>query len=181
MSEKRTPFLEGALVWLYDGEPPGKCPQCGYSWMTTFSTACDLIESSPPRFDAAFDGRDGMARPTDGSWNATAYVWHLTDLSRSWAERWVQISLNPGSRLVGWDPDELAEVRGYRSLPTESGLWALRGAANDLMTATKAAGPSAEFLHGDWGTGTVCNAIVWIGHEFYHHELDVRERVRVPS
>jgi len=63
-----------------------------------------------------------MKSQEDGCWNATAYLWRLTDLARSWTERWVQVSEAPGSRLVGWDPDELAEVRSYGSLPTSAGL-----------------------------------------------------------
>ncbi len=176
MSETRTPFLQGALDWIYDGDPPEACPQCGYRWDTSYADACELIRSSPDRFEAALDGGDGMVPQEDGSWNATAYVWHLTDLARSWAERWRQIEADPGSRLVGWDPDQLAEVRGYRSLPTTPGLWALRRAVDDLMASTDAVGRSAQFIHGDWSDGDVGDAMVWLGHEFRHHEQDVRQR-----
>jgi hypothetical protein len=56
-----------------------------------------VIVSSPDRFEVALAGRNGMKSQADGSWNATAYLWHLTDLARSWAERWIQIRETPGS------------------------------------------------------------------------------------
>ena len=125
---------------------------------------------------ALLENRDGMVAPDDGGWNATAYLWHLTDLARSWAERWVQISETPGSRLVGWDPDELAEVRGYRSLPTSAGVWALRSAVETFVEVTAMVALDTPFEHGDWGTGDVADGLRWLGHEFHHHETDVVAR-----
>jgi hypothetical protein len=171
-----TPFLEGGLRWVYGEDPPEACSSCGFSWSIAPADALDVIESSPRRFEAALAGRDGMTKPADGSWNATAYLWHLTDLARSWSERWVQIHESPGSLLVGWDPDELADVRNYRLMPTSSALWALKTAVATFVEVTRAVTLDTAFEHGDWGMGTVGDGLRWLGHEFFHHEVDVIAR-----
>jgi hypothetical protein len=99
-----------------------------------------------------------------------------TTPSRSWAERWFQISRDPGSELVGFDSDELAAARNYRKLPTEPGLWALRETVQLLLDATGLLSETAEFLHGDWGPGTVADAMRWLAHEYHHHEIDIGTR-----
>ena len=43
---------------------------------------------------------------------------------------------------------------------------------------TRAVSGATTFHHGEWGEGTVADAMVWIGHEFHHHEHDVAQRVR---
>ena len=171
-----TPFLAGALDWVYNGEPPLACPACGYEWSIDAGDALALIASSPARYEAALAGKDGMVPQEDGSWNATAYLWHLTDLMRSWSERWVQIAEAPGSLLVGFDPDVLADARGYRSLPTAPGLWALRSAVEGFIEVTAMVTFESPFLHGDWGTGDVGDGLRWLGHEFHHHIGDVAAR-----
>ncbi len=154
-----------------------ECNQCRYDWATDFRVACELIDSSPMRISGILNDGDGMAPQADGSWNATAYVYHLADLARGWSERWIQIAHAPGSVLVGWDPDELAQARNYRGLPTAPGLWSLQNATRDLIEATNAIGPDGIFTHEEWGEGNVSDAMIWLGHEFHHHELDIRERV----
>lgn len=176
MTRPRTPFLSGAVAWLYDGDEPDVCGECAFDWGMSFEAALLLVKTSPGRYEAWLVGADGMAPRPDGSWNATAYVWHLVDFSRSWTERWYQIIDEPGSTLIGWDPDELADLRGYRSLPTGAALRALRPAVTHLVDATTEAGPDAGFNHGDWGSGDVGDATIWIAHEFHHHERDVMQR-----
>ena len=85
----------------------------------------------------------------DGGWNATAYLWHLTDLARSWSERWVQLAAAPGSLLVGWDPDVLAEARSYRSLPTVAALWSLSTAASTIVALDEKLPCDTPFLDVD--------------------------------
>jgi hypothetical protein len=107
-----------------------------------------------------------MAPAADGGWNATAYLWHLTDLARSWTERWVQVQAMPGSLLVGWDPDVLAAARNYRALPTVTAKWAIRDAVSSFVALCDRVDLGATFVHGDWGQGTVADGIRWLGHEF---------------
>jgi hypothetical protein len=176
MSAARSPFLTGALAWVYDGASPASCEVCSFDWSVPSDVAVDLIAAAPDRYAALLAGRDGMADAADGGWNATAYLWHLTDLARSWSERWVQLESEPGSLLAGWDPDVLAAARNYRNLPTSAATWALAAAAETFVAISRRIDHATEFEHGDWGTGTVGDGLRWLGHEFVHHQLDVDER-----
>jgi hypothetical protein len=176
MASSRSPFLDGALRWVYGGEIPATCVTCGFDWSIDVAAAQAMIAGAPARYASLLDGRDGMVPATDGGWNATAYLWHLTDLARSWSERWVQVEAAPGSLLAGWDPDVLADARNYRSLPTVPALWALSTSAETFVALCRRLDPDAQFLHGDWGPGTVADGLRWLAHEFHHHLLDVDAR-----
>jgi hypothetical protein len=163
MAHERSPFLAGAIAWIYDGNSPEFCPTCDWNWSVSLEDALDAIVSAPDRYAALLKGRDGMAPAADGGWNATAYMWHLTDLARSWTERWVQLCAMPGSLLAGWDPDVLSEARNYRALPTAAAEWALRDAVSSFRAQCDRIDFDATFEHGDWGQGSVADAIRWLG------------------
>jgi hypothetical protein len=181
MPADRSPFLAGALNWVYRGEVPELCLDCGYDWTTSPQSALDAISRAPTSYAGLLEGRDGMTPPSDGGWNATAYLWHLTDLARSWTERWVQVQSSPGSLLAGWDPDVLADARNYRSLPTVAALWALEDSVSTFTAQCAHIDLDATFEHGDWGRGTVADGIRWLAHEFVHHQLDVDARASVDT
>jgi hypothetical protein len=172
-------FLAGARTWLYGSHDlDDRCDRCGFEWTMTPADALALITQAPARYAALLDGRDGMAPAADGGWNATSYVWHLADLARGWSERWVLLAREPGALLAGWDPDELAAARNYRALPTVPALWALSTCTTTLVELTRRLTVDTPFAHGDWGRGTAGEAVVWLAHEFTHHQLDVDERAR---
>jgi hypothetical protein len=178
METARSPFLRGALAWIGSGSIRERCDVCGFEWTIESATAVDVIEAAPERYAELLAGRDGMVAADDGGWNATAYVWHLVDLARSWSERWVQVDADPGSLLAGWDPDELAAARNYRNLPTVPALWALGRATADFVGSSRNLDHATRFQHGDWGAGTVADGLRWLAHEYTHHQLDVRARAR---
>mgnify|MGYP001817545428 FL=1 len=140
--------------------------------------AVDAIEAAPERYAALLADRDGMVAADDDGWNATAYLWHLVDLARSWSERWVQVKAEPGSLLAGWDPNVLAAARNYRNLPTVPALWALNHATATFVQLSKQIDHATPFQHGDWGEGNVGDGLRWLAHEYTHHQLDVRARAR---
>ena len=177
MATERSPFLAGALALISDGAAPDRCDVCGFEWVGASADALAAIEAAPARYAALLAGRDGMVPADDGGWNATAYVWHLTDLARSWSERWVLLRDEPGSLLAGWDPDELAAARNYRNLPTVAALWALARDTAAFVALSRSLAHGTEFRHGDWGTGTVGDGLRWLAHEYTHHQLDVAARV----
>ena len=119
-----------------------------------------------------------MAAADDGGWNATAYLWHLVDLARSWSERWVQLDADPGSLLAGWDPDVLAAARNYPNLPTAPALWALDRATDTFVELSRRLDHATTFQHGDWGEGTIADGLRWLAHEYKHHQVDVQARAR---
>lgn len=178
MDTVRSPFLNGALAWISNGTVQDRCDVCSFEWTMQSDPAVDAIEAALGRYAALLADRDGMAAPDDGGWNATSYLWHLTDLARSWSERWVQIGDAPGSLLAGWDPDELAAARNYRNLPTVPALWALSEATASFVRLSRQLDHTAVFEHGDWGQGTVADGIRWLAHEYVHHQLDVEARAR---
>ena len=179
MPHDSSAFLDGAVSWLF-GEIPAQCARCGYDWTTDHVAALEVIAGAPARYTRLLSDRDGSVPGPDGGWNATAYLWHLSDLARSWSERWVQLASTPGALLVGWDPDALAAARNYVQLPAVSAVWALMTATETFVALSRALDPSTEFLHGEWGQGTVGDATRWLAHEYTHHELDVGERVVPP-
>lgn len=173
-----SPFLTGALTWIYGDARHDRCDVCGFEWRADADAGLTTIAEAPTQYAALLRGRDGMAPADDGGWNATAYVWHLADLASSWSERWVQLSRHPGSLLVGWDPDELADARNYRGLPTVAALWALDRNVATFVELTRMSGFGVGFEHGDWGTGTTGDGVRWLAHEFHHHQLDVDARAQ---
>lgn len=173
-----SPFLSGALAWISNGTVPDRCDVCGFEWAISSHTAVDAIEAAPERYVALLASRDGMVAAGDGGWNATAYLWHLVDLARSWSERWIQVEADPGSLLAGWDPDELAAARNYLNLPTVPALWALEHVTRTFVELSRQLDHDTTFQHGDWGTGTVADGLRWLAHEYTHHQLDVEARAR---
>lgn len=171
-----SPFLRGALEWIYQGAVPDRCDECGFDWSIEPDAALMLLDDSANRYGPLLRGRDAMVPAADGGWNAAAYLWHLTDLARSWSERWVQVIDSPGSTLVGWDPDELATVRGYRELPTVAAIWALQNSTQTFVELTNRTDPALAFQHGDWGAGVVGDGTRWLAHEYFHHLGDVDAR-----
>lgn len=165
-------FLAGAKSWLYRDAGIGTCPGCGFDWSMLPADALTAIAGAPSRYAELLEGRDGTVT-SDDSWNATSYVWHLADLARGWSERWVVLGSEPGTLLAGWDPDELAAARNYRGMPTVSALWALSTCTATLVELSRDLDHGTQFLHGDWGVGTVGEALVWLAHEYLHHQGDV--------
>ena len=137
MDATRSPFLGGALAWINNGTIPDRCDTCAFEWTIQSAAAVDRDRGSARPVQGALADRDGMVAPDDGGWNATAYLWHLTDLAGSWSERWVQIEDQPGSLLAGWDPDVLAAARNYRNLPTVPAIWALDQATARFVHLTE--------------------------------------------
>jgi hypothetical protein len=70
MTADRSPFLSGALNWVYRSEvPPAACPGCGDEWSSPPSDALDAIRRAPARYAELLDGRDGMTRASDSGGN----------------------------------------------------------------------------------------------------------------
>jgi hypothetical protein len=170
-----TPFLQAAIAeMLDDAEATHGCDACKFSWEIDVDQALLLIHGSPERFAGLLDGRDGMQAPGRDVWSPSAYVWHVGDLVRAWSERLHTLANDPAAAWAGFDPDELADARGYSDLPQVTAAWALAQAVDALDAALAELDLEADFVHPEWGKGDVTDALRWLAHEVAHHELDVR-------
>ena len=43
MAHEQSPFLTGALAWIYDGNAPPACPICGWNWSVMCADALEAI------------------------------------------------------------------------------------------------------------------------------------------
>ena len=78
------------------GDP---CRECGYAWSISPEDATALILDAPRRFAELLDGQDGSVRHRDLTWSVKAYVSHVADNIRGWAER-IQSGTSAGQTLL---------------------------------------------------------------------------------
>jgi hypothetical protein len=130
-----------------------------------------MIERAPERYRELL-GHGPDSRVGEG-WSPSAYVWHVGDVTRAWAERLHTLAHSPGERWAGFDPDVLASARNYADLPAVTAPWALGVAVDALMGVLDGLAPETHFDHPEWGEGSVLDALRWVAHEAVHHQVDV--------
>src|SRR5581483_5816022 len=89
-----------------------------------------VVAAIPDRYARLLDGRDASLKHPDLGWTAGAYVCHVTDNLRTWAERLVAAAKGGGTLPVpGYDEGLLGRARAYNRVPVAGALWSLRLAA----------------------------------------------------
>jgi hypothetical protein len=153
------------------GDP---CRRCGYAWDLDPDDAAALVAAAPERFREALGDDDGTARHPDLAWSAAAYVCHVGDNLRIWAERLAGASLGTARDVTTYDADLLAEARRYDDVPLAGALWSLGRAAGDWRDAVTAATTAGVTLnHPDRGPQTVADVVRTNAHDVVHHAWDV--------
>jgi hypothetical protein len=170
------------------GDP---CRECGYSWAITEAGAVDLVRVVPDRYAELLDGSAGTVHGAGLAWSATAYVCHVADNLRIWAERLAGASAAvaapraPGAAgppgapnvVAAYDENRLAEARAYEAVPIAGALWSLRRAVGDWLDAvTLATAQRTVLVHPERGEMTVGDVARSNAHDAYHHAWDV-ERI----
>ena len=153
------------------GDP---CRECGFGWSTSLVVSAGLIADAPRRYAELLDGQDGTAQHQDLTWTAKAYVSHVADNIRIWAERlWSRATV--GQELIrSYDQDALAAVRGYEHMPLETALWSLShsvAAWNEALEATS--DRDLSFSYPGRGVQTLTDIVQTIAHDTVHHEWDI--------
>lgn len=153
------------------GDP---CGECGFEWSTSLDASAGLIAGAPQRYTELLDGQDGAAQHQDLTWTAKAYVFHVADNIRIWAERlWSRATV--GQEFVrSYDQDALAAVRGYEDMPLETALWSLSHSVAAWTEALEATSDSrAIFNYPGRGVQTLTDVVQTIAHDTVHHEWDI--------
>jgi hypothetical protein len=158
----------GIETW---GEP---CRVCGFSWHSAPEQTLEEVRGLPERLGAALAGADGTEQPPGLSWNITAYVSHVADNLRIWAERLEGIAAGAPAAIVPYDQDELAAARSYNELSLQGALWSLDRAVRDWSGAVAATPDEFTVGHPELGAMTRGDVIQAPGHDALHHEVDIR-------
>jgi hypothetical protein len=140
------------------GDP---CRECGFSWALDRDEAVARLAGVPPRYREALAGSDGRARLPELAWSAGAYVCHVADNLRIWAER-----------LAG------AAARSYGDVAVEGALWSLERAVDEwLVAAEMATETGAALTHAERGEIGLDDVVLTNLHDAVHHEWDIRRTV----
>ena len=157
------------------GDP---CRECGYIWAMPPLQASGVILNSPAICSILIQESEESIRHPDLDWPVVAYVSHMADNLRIWAERLVASCRSSPLTVARYDVTGLATARGYAELQLQGSLWGLERAVGDWSSATAM---SADFeprlIHPDTGELDLGDAILIVGHETHHHLWDIERTV----
>jgi hypothetical protein len=84
-------------------------------------------------------GQNGNRKHVELEWNAAAYVVHVADVLRIWADRVAAAALGSSDPIAPYDEGALGVARGYNGLALTGALWALERAVGDWLAAEELA------------------------------------------
>jgi hypothetical protein len=163
--------------WVSEyGDP---CRECGFEWSQDPETAIAAVEAVPDRLDVLLAGRTGNERAPGTTWSAKAYVFHVADNLRIFAERLEGVSAGGSTALAAYDQDELAAARAYDAMSVQAALWSVRDAIRVWAAATRAAlARRATTFHPERGELTAAEITRGPAHDAVHHLWDVTRAVQ---
>lgn len=153
------------------------CRGCGFDWSLTPREAIRVVEELPTRFRALLAGHTGYERHPDLSWTPAAYVSHVTDNLRNWAERLAGARLSGAVTVPGYDPDLVGQARHYNEIAPAAALWSLEHAAGAwAASVTSALEEGIVLEHATRGVQRAEDVARNNAHDGYHHAWDI-ERI----
>ncbi len=163
--------------WIAEYGSP--CRECGFDWSLDPEAVIVQVEALPDRFAALLDGRAGDEIAPGASWSAKAYVFHVADNLRVFAERLEGVAAGGSTALAAYDQDELADARHYDEMSVQSALWALRTSTAAWASATRGAlTRPIEYLHAERGLLNAAEITRAPAHDAVHHCWDVTRAVQ---
>ena len=99
------------------GDP---CRECGFGWKLSPAQAVASVRAVPGAYAARLAGATGRERHPDLAWTTAAYVSHVTDNLRTWAERLAGGYLAGDLAVPGYEPDLLSRARHYNEGTTRT-------------------------------------------------------------
>jgi hypothetical protein len=153
------------------GDP---CGGCGFVWSVDPWEAVRSVEALPSRCRELLAGCTGRERCADLAWTPAAYVAHVGDNLRIWAERLAGAWLSGESAVSGYDADLLARARGYDSVGPAGALWSLERAVVDWSGSVTAALRAGVVLrHAARGVLRAEDVARDNAHDGHHHLWDI--------
>jgi hypothetical protein len=157
------------------------CHECGFDWNISREAATGLVSTMPKLYARilAAAGSDGSERDPELQWSARAYVCHVGDNLRIWAERLVGISRGASPTVTGYDEARLAEARGYEDVALQGAIWSLERAVEDWQSAVdEATAAGVVLIHPDRGEQSLLDVVRSNAHDAFHHQWDIQRSIR---
>jgi hypothetical protein len=133
-----------------------------------------MVSDAPAHFTSILAGQDGHKAHPILEWNATAYVVHVADVLRIWADRIAAVALGASDPVVPYNEATLGDVRGYVRLPLKGALWSLSRAVGDWQAAERLAESAVVTLaHPEQGPLPLDEVRKIMAHEIKHHAVDL--------
>src|SRR3954454_7543995 len=167
--------------WIAEWGNP--CRECGFDWSQPPEAVIAAVEELPDKFDAALAGHTGderapHANPGRPSWSAKAYVFHVADNLRIFAERLQGVFAGAPTTLAAYDQDQLAEARDYEAMSLPSALWSVRTATVTWAAAARESlSRPTTYQHAERGELNAAEITRGPAHDALHHYLDVTRAV----
>lgn len=153
------------------GDP---CRECAYDWSLSRAEVCALVGAVPGRYAQILEGCDGTEQIEELDWPATAYVCHVADNLRIWAERLVASSAGMEVKIAPYDNELLAVARNYAAVPLSGALWSLGRAVDDWLNAVALVeNLDVILVHPDRGPQDALDTARNNAHDAFHHSWDL--------
>lgn len=159
------------------GDP---CRSCGYKWTIAEPVAVARVATAPARYAELLGSATGGERHPGLAWSVKAYVFHVADNLRIWAERLGVACVGGGASVVAYDDNLLAQARAYEQMTLAGALWALEESVGCWTRSISAASQvQVQLDHPQRGILSVSDVIRSNCHDVDHHEWDVRRSLGV--
>ncbi len=152
------------------GDP---CRECGFRWDADLATAEGIVAGAPARLDEVLRAARGDERHPDLEWSVTAYVLHVGDNLRVFAERIGGISLGGSPVVASYDENALAAARVYAGITLPAARWSLERSVRDWLDAVRDAPPDLVMEHPERGPIDLVDIVRSNAHDTAHHEWDI--------
>jgi hypothetical protein len=153
------------------GDP---CRECGFDWSLRLEDAAAIVGDVPRQFAELLAGSNGRRQHRELSWSAGAYVRHVVDNLRIWAERLAGAALGAHGPVAPYDENLLARARNYHDIPVEGAVWSLgRAAADWRESLSLAVARNVVLHHPERGDQSVLDVARTNAHDAYHHGWDI--------
>ncbi|HEY3670862.1 MAG TPA: hypothetical protein VGN51_08005 [Acidimicrobiia bacterium] len=168
--------------WIEEWGNP--CRECGFDWSQMPESVIAAVEELPAKFDALLAGCTGDetapdAHPGQPIWSAKAYVFHVADNLRIFAERLEGVFAGAPTTLAAYDQDELAAARDYDAMSLPSALWSVRTATETWAAAARESlSRPFTYQHAERGELNAAEITRGPGHDALHHHFDVTRAVQ---
>ena len=158
--------------WI--GEYGDPCRECGFNWGQAPDAVIEQVEALPERYAASLAGRTGDDVIPGARWSAKAYVFHVADNLRIFAERLEGVAAGGPTALAAYDQDELAAARNYEAMSVQAALWSLRTATVSWAKAAREAlARPTTYVHTERGVLNAAEITRGPAHDAVHHCWDV--------